>query len=214
LQSALDSLHWSATARSRILFVVTDAPPHDESKEKIFQLIKKAAAKGIRIVPVICTGADRSTEFIMRSVALATNGTYVFLTNDDGSGSLNAKITTSFFNVEFLNSLLERIIRQMVIADKCPEQKEIDLFKNTPRNIENISVTADQSKRSLTIESKNHLKDIFIADMTGKILVRLQSGEKQTKWNVNLGAFPNATFLVKYITIDDQWGAEKFVLTH
>ena len=214
LQSALDSLHWSATARSRILFVVTDAPPHDESKEKIFQLIKKAAAKGIRIVPVICTGADRSTEFIMRSLALATNGTYVFLTNDDGSGSLNAKITTSFFNVEFLNSLLERIIRQMVIADKCPEQKEIDLFKSTPRNIENIRVTADQSKRSLAIESKNHLKDIFIADMAGKILVRLQSGEKQTKWNVNLSAFPNATFLVKYITIDDQWGAEKFVLTH
>jgi len=214
LQSALDSLHWSATARSRILFVVTDAPPHDESKEKIFQLIKKAAAKGIRIVPVICTGADRSTEFIMRSLALATNGTYVFLTNDDGSGSLNARITTSFFNVEFLNSLLERIIRQMVMADKCPEQKEIDLFKNTPRNIENIRVSADQSKRSLTIESKSHLKDIFIADMTGKILVRLQSGEKQTKWNVNLGAFPNATFLVKYITIDDQWGAEKFVLTH
>jgi hypothetical protein len=62
------------------------------------------------------------------------------------------------------------------------------------------------------IESKNHLKDIFIADMTGKILVRVQSGEKQTKWTVNLGGFPNATFLVKYITMDDQWGAEKFVL--
>jgi hypothetical protein len=213
LQSALDSLHWSATARTRILFVVTDAPPHDESKEKIFKLVQKAAAKGIRIVPVICTGADRSTEFIMRSMALATNGTYVFLTDDDGSGSSNTKITTSFFNVEFLNSLLERIIRQMVTADKCPEQKEIDLFKNTPGNIEDIRVSADQAKRSVTIESKNHLKDIFIADMTGKILVRLQSGEKQTKWNVNLGAFPNATFLVKYITMDDQWGAEKFTLT-
>ncbi len=212
LQSALDSLHWSATARSRILFVVTDAPPHDESKEKIFQLIQKAAAKGIRIVPVICTGADRSTEFIMRSMALATNGIYVFLTDDTGSSSRNTKITTNFFNVEFLNSLLERVIRQMIIADKCPEQKQIDLFKNTPGNIENIRVSADQAKRSVTIESKNHLKDIFIADMTGKILVRVQSGEKQTKWNVNLSAFPNATFLVKYITIDDQWGAEKFVL--
>jgi hypothetical protein len=214
LQSALDSLHWSPSARSRILFIVTDAPPHDESKEKIFQLIQKAAAKGIRIVPVICTGADRSTEFIMRSMALATNGTYVFLTDDDGSGSLHTKITTSFFNVEFLNSLLERIIRQMVIADKCPEQKEVDIFKNTPRNIEDIRITAEPAKRSIIIESKVHLKEIFIADITGKILIRLESGEKQTKWNVNLGAYPNATFLVKYITLDDQWGAGKFVLEH
>jgi hypothetical protein len=214
LQSALDSLHWSANARSRILFIVTDAPPHDESKEKIFQLIQKAAAKGIRIVPVICTGADRSTEFIMRSIALATNGTYVFLTDDDGGGSLHTKITTSFFNAEFLNSLLERIIRQMVIADKCPEQKEADIFKNTPRNIEDIRVIVDPSKRSIIIESKAHLKEIFITDITGKILIRLEPGEKQTKWDVDLSTYPNATFLVKYITVDDQWGAEKFVLEH
>jgi len=214
LQSALDSLHWSDNARSRILFIVTDAPPHDESKEKIFQLIQRAAAKGIRIVPVICTGADRSTEFIMRSMALATNGTYVLLTDDDGSSSLHTKVTTSFFNVEFLNSLLERIIRQMVIADKCPEQGEVDIFKNTPGDIEHIRVVADPGKKSITIECKNHLKEIFIADITGKILLRLASGEKQTKWNVDLSAYPNATFLVKYITVDDQWGAEKFVLGH
>ncbi len=212
LQSALDSLHWSATARSRILFIVTDAPPHDESKEKISQLMQKAAAKGIRIVPVICTGADRSTEYIMRSMALATNGTYVFLTDDDGSGSLHTKITTSFFNVEFLNSLLERIIRQMVMADKCPEQKEVDIFKNTPRNIEDVKVTANPTKRSIVVESKDHLKEIFIADVTGKILLRLESAEKQIKWNIDLSTFPNATFLVKYITMDDRWGAEKFVL--
>jgi len=212
LQCALDSLHWSANARSRILFIVTDAPPHDESREQIFQLIQKAAAKGIRIVPVICTGADRSTEFIMRSMALATNGTYVFLTDDGESASLQTKITTGFFNAEFLNSLLERVIRQMVMADKCPEQKEVDIFKNTPRNIEDIRITTNPAKRSIIIESKDHLKEIFIADITGKILIRLEPGVQQTKWNVNLGAYPKATFLVKYITTDDQWGAEKFVL--
>jgi hypothetical protein len=147
-------------------------------------------------------------------MALATNGTYVFLTDDDGSGSLHTKITTSFFNVEFLNSLLERIIRQMVIANRCSAEKEVDIFKNTPQNIEDIRVVEDPVKRSITIESRDHLREIFIADITGKILLRLESGEKQTKWSVNLGAYPNATFLVKYITMDDQWGAEKFLLTH
>jgi hypothetical protein len=209
LQTALDSLHWSDNARSRILFVVTDAPPHDESKERIFQLIQKASAKGIRIVPVICTGADRSTEYIMRSMALATNGTYVFLTDNDASLS-NTKITTSFFNAEFLNSLLERVIRQMVMANKCGRQDEADIYKTTPRNIDSVMVSVDPKKRDLIIQSKDHLKEIFIADVTGKILVRLESAEKQTKWKVDLSGYPNASFLLKYITMDDQWGAEKF----
>ena len=214
LQSALDSLHWSDNARTRLLFLVTDAPPHDESKEKIFQLTQKAAAKGIRIVPVICSGADRSTEFIMRTIALATNGTYVFLTDDDGSASPQTKITSSFFYAEFLNSLLERIIRQMVMVNECSEQKGNDILKNTPRNIEDIRVTADPTTKSIIIQSKGQLREVFIADITGKILLRLELHDKQTKWDVNLSRFPNATFLVKYITMDDRWGAETFTLTH
>ena len=164
-------------------------------------------------MPVICTGADRSTEFIMRTIALATNGTYVFLTDDDGSASSQTKITTSFFYVEFLNSLLERIIRQMVMVNKCSEQTEDDIFKNTPRNIEDVRVIADPTKTSIIIQSKGQLREVFIADITGKILLRLELHDKQTKWNVNLSAFPNTTFLVKYITMDDRWGAEKFALT-
>ena len=81
----------------------------------------------------------------------------------------------------------------MVIADKCPEPKEVDIFKNTPRNIEDIRITTDPAKRSIIIESKDRLKEIFITDITGKILIRLEPGEKQTKWNVNLSTYPNFT---------------------
>jgi len=214
LQSGLDSLHWSKAARSRILFLVTDAPPHDEAKEKMFSLIQKAAAKGVRIVPVVCSGADKSTEFIMRSIALATNGDYVFLTDDNGTGFSHTKPTTDFFPVDFFNLLLERIIKQMLFANSCSEQKEMEGFNNIPRNIENIRAYPNPSPGSVTIESKNYLKEIFITDLTGKILMRLETNEKQNKWNANLSTFPNATYLVKYITIDDQWGAEKLVLIH
>jgi hypothetical protein len=214
LQTALDSLHWSKTARSRILFLVLDAPPHDEAREKMFELIQKAAGKGVRIVPVVCSGADKSTEFIMRSIALATNGTYVFLTDESGVGLPHIKPTTDVFNIEFLNSLLERVIKQMVFANKCAEQKEVENFKNLPGNIEKIKIYPNPTQGNITIESKKHLKEIFITDFTGKILMRIETNEKQTRWNVSLGAYPNATYLVKYITVDNQWGAEKVVLIH
>ena len=214
LQTALDSLHWSSSARTRILFLVLDAPPHDEAKEKMFELIRKASAKGVRIVPVVCSGADKSTEFIMRSIALATNGDYVFLTDDSGVGLPHIKPTTDVFKVEFLNSLLERIIKQMVFANKCSEQKEVENFKNTPLNIEKIKIYPNPTQGNITIESKKHLKEIYITDFTGKILMRVEANDKQTKWYVSLSAYPNATYLIKYITADDQWGAEKVVLIH
>ena len=212
LHTALDSLRWSSDARTRILFLVLDAPPHDEAKEKMYELIQKASAKGIRIVPVVCSGADKSTEFIMRSIALATNGDYVFLTDESGVGLPHIKPTTDVFNVEFFNSLLERIIKQMVFANKCSEQKEVESFKTTPLNIEKIKIYPNPTQGNITIESKQHLKEIFITDFTGKMLMRIETNEKQTRWNVNLGAYPNATYLVKYITVDNQWGAEKVVL--
>lgn len=212
LQTALDTLRWSDQARTRILFLVLDAPPHDEAKEKMYALIQKASAKGVRIVPVVCSGADKSTEFIMRSIALATNGDYVFLTDESGVGLPHIKPTTDVFNVEFLNSLLERIIKQMVFANKCSEQKDVESFRNTPLNIEKIKIFPNPTHGNITIESKKHLKEIFITDFTGKMLMRMETNEKQTRWNVNLGAYPNATYLVKYITSDDQWGAEKVVL--
>jgi len=204
LQTALDSLHWNSSARARILFLVLDAPPHDEAKEKVFELIQKASAKGVRIVPVVCSGADKSTEFIMRSLALATNGDYVFLTDESGVGLPHIKPTTDVFKVEFLNSLLQRIIRQMVFANKCSEQTTVENFKNTPVNIEKIKIYPNPTQGNITIESKKHLKEIYITDFTGKILMRIETGDKQNKWNGSLSAYPNATYLVKYITADDQ----------
>src|SRR5205814_656393 len=122
-------LSWHENARSKMLFLVLDAPPHDEAKNEMFDLIKRAAGMGIRIVPVVCSGAEKSTEFIMRSIALATNGDYVFLTDDSRVGLPHMKPTTDAFNVELFTNLLQRIITQMVFANKCAEQTTTEVFK-------------------------------------------------------------------------------------
>ena len=214
LSVAIDSMQWRADARTRILFLIMDAPPHDEYKPEIKELIIKAAAKGIRIVPIACSGTNKSTEYLMRCMALATNGTYLFLTDNSGVGLPHIKPTTDSYNVELLNSLLQRVIKQMITAPACEQTKtEQPVFDKTG-NPEKVKIYPNPTSGNFIIESDKPLKEIFIADFNGKIVQRLSVNEKERRWNVNIGAYANSTYLVKYITTDNKWGAEKVVLIH
>lgn len=213
LNTAIDSLHWSDDARTKMLFLILDAPPHATAKDKMFQLIQKAAAKGIRIVPIVCSGADKNTEFLMRSIALATNGTYLFLTNDSGVGGEHIKPTTDAFSVELLNNLLPRIIQQMIYVSNCAEQQQQPPTKIQPNTLK-ITATPNPTTGKVNIVSTKPMKDVFVADFTGKILMRLNTNDKQTNWNINIAHFPSGTYIIRYITTDNEWGAERIVLIH
>lgn len=213
LGTALDSLQWNPNARTRLLFLVLDAPPHNEAKERIRQLTLKAAAMGIRIVPVACSGTDKSTEFLLRSIALATNGTYAFLTNHSGVGNSHIEPTTDKYEVELLGNLLQRIIGQYLYAKDCAKE-DISIVQQLkqPENILTVKLYPNPTSGQFTIESKKDIKEMFITDFTGKILMRLGAADKKGRWQVNIGQYPSGTYLVKYITTDNKWGAEKVVL--
>jgi len=49
----------------------------------------------------------------MRSAALITGGTYVFLTNDSGIGNSHEMPAVGEFTVEYLNSCLVRVIGEL-----------------------------------------------------------------------------------------------------
>jgi hypothetical protein len=213
LSTALDSLQWRTSARTRMLFLILDAPPHDEDKTEIYNLTLKAAAKGIRIIPVVCSGADKSTEFLMRSMALATNGTYVFLTDNSGVGLPHMAPSTDAFSVELFNALLQRIIGQMIFTPGCNNNLVAET-KNIPANVEGVSIFPNPTRGPLTLESKKELKQVFVTDFTGKILVNLPANAKNTIFKASLNSYPSGTYLVKYVTGDNKWGAEKVVVMH
>jgi len=112
LSESINELKWSADATSRILFLVLDAPPHYDAKivSEIHALIELASSKGITIIPIVASGIDKETEFLMRYMAIATNGTYVFITNDSGIGNDHLIASVGPYQVEFLNKLMERLI--------------------------------------------------------------------------------------------------------
>jgi Secretion system C-terminal sorting domain/von Willebrand factor type A domain len=214
LSTALDSLQWRPEARTRLLFLLLDAPPHDEQKEEMLRLTQKAAAMGIRIVPLACSGTDKSTEYILRSMALATNGTYLFLTDNSGVGLPHIKPTTDTYNVELLNSLFQRVIKQMITVNACTEMAKEQPVFNKPENIEKVKIYPNPTQGNIVLESKKQLKEIYITDFSGKILQRINVQGKQTKIPVSLGSYANGTYLVKYVTLENVWGAEKVILMH
>jgi hypothetical protein len=222
LGTALDSLQWNKETRAKILFLVLDAPPHHETIQRMQQLTIKAAAMGIRIVPIACSGTDKSTEFLLRSMALATNGTYTFLTNNSGVGNSHIEPTTDKYEVELLNNLLQRIIGQLLFAKDCSKEEAEQMQQQEikhPGNVLSIKIFPNPASGQFTIESSKDIKELFITDFTGKILIRLISEDlptgqagKKGKWKVDIGNYPSGAYLVKYITTENKWGAEEVIL--
>lgn len=114
LADAIFKHQWRQQARSRLLFLVLDAPPHSkpETYAALQEAIQEAARQGIQIIPLVGSGIDKPTEFLMRQLAVTTNGTYLFLTDDSGIGGAHLKPTIGPHKVELLNDLLVRVINR------------------------------------------------------------------------------------------------------
>jgi len=109
---AIDNHAWSESAIARLCFVVLDAPPHEgqEPLARVQESVRKAATKGVRVIPLAASGVDKDLEFLLRFQAIATGGTYTFLTNDSGIGGEHIEPTIGDYQVEILNDLLVRVI--------------------------------------------------------------------------------------------------------
>ncbi len=112
LEKGIHHLQWTENSVSQIAFLLLDAPPHYDAQviDQIQSTIKTAAKKGIKVIPITGSGIEKDTEFLMRFLAMATNGTYVFLTDDSGIGNSHIQATVGEYEVEYLNDLLVRLI--------------------------------------------------------------------------------------------------------
>ena len=117
LADAIDEHAWSESAVARLCFIVLDAPPHDGGQvlADVQRSVEAAAAKGVRMVPLAASGVDKELEFLLRFTAVATGGTYTFLTNDSGIGGTHIEPTIGEYQVEILNDLLVRVISASVV---------------------------------------------------------------------------------------------------
>ena len=119
LEATVEQLEWSGSARARLLFLLLDAPAHGEFDAVIGRLqgaAAAAAAKGIRLVPVMASGMDPDGELLLRFLAISTGGTFVFLTDHSGIGNDHLEPRVGEVQVEYLDDLLVRVVGEALGA--------------------------------------------------------------------------------------------------
>lgn len=237
LDTAVNTLQWSEDARARILFLILDAPPHNtpEIHEKLKRVSRQAAEKGIRIVPLVSSGINKGTEYLMRSIALATNGTYAFLTDDSGIGGSHLKPSTDTYKVETLNDLLVRVIKSYTYMPNC-EQELPDLNLNYPAdsitytpvnttltdtssvvtnstNPKDISWTyyPNPTRGIVNIKASVDIPELYITDLSGKVLQVVSNLKKQNIQRIDLSSYASGIYLIRY-PIGKQWLSGKVIL--
>ena len=230
LAVAMDELSWSDQAKARLLFLILDAPPHENPQvlASLQQSIRKAAAKGIRIIPITASGTDKSTEYLMRSMALATNGTYVFLTDDSGVGEAHIKPTTDKFEVELLNTLLIKLITKYAYTADCqtPKASKAGTLSGHYQQVgDTAAVTTKTTRREndfswkcypnptpdiLHVELEGEITELFIADVTGKLVLR--AVPVHNKAAIQLSGFPTGIYFLRFFT-GKKWEQAKFLVS-
>jgi hypothetical protein len=194
-------MSWEDDAQAKLLFVVLDAPPHysDENVKKLQELARKAALKGIRIIPIAASGIDKSTEYLMRAMALETNGTYLFITNDSGIGNDHIAPTTDSYKVEMLNDLILRIILQFSEANTCDKVKLPINTVNEQQTSAEVPVKwsyyPNPTSGVITIDLDEQGEEVFLYDTTGKLV--FYRDNKASQYQLDLTGLPAAVYYLK-----------------
>lgn len=219
LSVAIDEMTWSESSLTKLLFLVLDAPPHEtpDILKELERLTQKAATKGIRIIPIASSGINKSTEYLLRSLALSTNGTYTFLTDHSGVGNAHIEPSTDSYEVEKLNDLLIRLIKQFTQVVDCESSIDPNLLQNNNKppaiqasNNDLFKCYPNPTSGIFTLEINEATKEVFVTDGTGKNLMRLKDVQAG-KMEVDLSNFPSGTYYVRCLQ-DKKLLVEKVVL--
>jgi len=208
LEHAIDSLEWSKNALAKIIFIVADAPPHHQANnlERISKYLKLSAKKGIRIVPVTASGIRKDSEFLYRSFALASNGNYVYITDDSGVGKKHLKPSTDKIDVKLLNNLLVKIVKRYTETIHCSNEALSDsnnqnqtIIKSKKIKTDFVKLFPNPNNGNLNLKTNTALDNVFVTDLNGKIIAKLSDNLAVGKHFFRLDYLPNGIYFIKFL---------------
>ena len=135
---------------------------------------------------------------IGRPTALATNGTYLFLTDDSGVGNAHLAPTTDDYDVELLNEAIIRLVNQYVQVPACNNATilaEKQIIKEDTK--QTINYYPNPTSGEMTIELKESVGEMYITDISGKILQRWEKVEAG-KIQADLSNYASGIYFLKW----------------
>ena len=212
LMAALNSAGWDSDARARIAFLILDAPCHQDSAmvALLHEQVLNAAALGVRIVPVVCSGIGESGELLVRSIALATNGTSFFLTDDSGIGNPHLKPTTDSLKVEHLNDMMVRTIVEFSAMPVCNDEvingdASLNGEMVDPQFLPN-PFSAEEVAADPTIPHGEGIH--YLIDVSGKLITVYEGDTASLKTQLRSMGLPVGIYFIKTF-YDGIWHTEK-----
>lgn len=217
VESALDEAvynqRWSEHAIARICFLVLDASPHQspEVNERLQRSIREAARRGIRVVPIAASGIQKDTEFLMKFFGLATNGSYVFLTDHSGVGGKHIEATTDEYKVEPLNALLVRLLTEYTAIQTC-EGKSAIRFDDPQQTGQDWQALyyPNPAFGQFTLELPIDVQTVTLYNAEGKAVKKLEKAAAG-KHTIALGDLSDGVYTIR-IHKDNQYQSGKLVV--
>ncbi|MGE0430793.1 MAG: VWA domain-containing protein [Planctomycetota bacterium] len=112
-------LTWrSGRETARMVFVIADAPPHDDQIGATFAAMQTLREQGVAICPVAASGTAMAAEFVMRTMALASGSEYLFLTDDSGIGNSHEEPHIPAYQVTRLDHQMVRVITTELVGER------------------------------------------------------------------------------------------------
>jgi len=130
---------WRGGNTVRLLFLITDAPPHNDKLQATLDQVYQARKKGIHIHPLVASGAGNTAEYILRTAACLTHGRYLFLTDDSGIGDSHGEPHIPGFIVTTLENLFIRVVKSE-LAGRRVEAADNDIVRTVGRVVDGVAI--------------------------------------------------------------------------
>ena len=160
-------------------------------------------------MPVVCSGLGESGELLLRSMALATNGTSFFLTDDSGIGHTHLKPTTDSLKVEHLNDMLVRTIVEFSSMPSCDPS---EFSENVPDEVEQFLPNPFKAEDIERDPSIPHGEGVYyLMDVSGKLITIFEGELSDLQAQIVRMGLPIGVYFIKTFS-KGEWHTEKMLI--
>jgi hypothetical protein len=216
LNESIEKLEWSSKALARLCFLVLDAPPHKEKKSEIERLTQEYAAKGIKIIPIVASGIDKPTEFLMKRMAAITSGDYIYITDHSGVGNSHIKPSGVKSDVDLLKNQLEKTIRKYTENKDCDQ--EAQPYNPDPNTVifgdDQIIIQSfpNPATSFINIHSNTAINSLEVYALNGQLVKRIENIGAD-RYRLDVRAIAKGMYVLKVNTQNQQYSTKILILS-